>query len=296
MPYPATCPSLSFAFKSKHCVVATFFSFFFSFPPTFFPFPLSLVSLSLFLLFCFLCHGSGPFCDRILFRNLILSSSPIFFDFAAPLRFLNLDVASGSQFGMRTWFKFILYFKTSHSLLSPLVHDTMSYSSHAFQKLIITSFVFFFYLIYLGFYTLSPTPPHNLILAPFHGKPACQIIHPGQGVCGTAFSSKRPLLIPDTHAFPGHIACDAESRSEIVIPIFLIGPEGQDRQAKKALVVVGVIDVDCKVENGFDQVDVEWLTRLAELIGRSCDWVTPAAGGDGGGGGECWWWSNRTHF
>lgn len=50
--------------------------------------------------------------------------------------------------------------------------------------------------------------------------------------------------------------------------------------------VVGVIDVDCKVENGFDQVDVEWLTRLAELIGRGCDWVTPAAGGDGGGGGE----------
>lgn len=133
-----------------------------------------------------------------------------------------------------------------------------------------------FFLSFIGFYTLSPTPPYHLILAPFHGKPACQSIRPGQGVCGTAFSSKRPLLVPDTHAFPGHIACDAESRSEIVIPIFLIGPEdGQHEEAKA--VVVGVIDVDCKVENGFDQVDLEWLTRLAELIGRSCDWVLLAA-------------------
>lgn len=132
---------------------------------------------------------------------------------------------------------------------------------------------------FLGFYTLSPTPPHNLILAPFHGKPACQSIRPSQGVCGTAFSSQRPILVPDTHAFPGHIACDAESRSEIVIPIFLIGPEGQDAQAKA---VVGVIDVDCKVESGFDQVDLEWLTRLAGLIGRSCDWVPLAAAAGAG--------------
>lgn len=82
-------------------------------------------------------------------------------------------------------------------------------------------------------------------------------------------------MVPDTHAFPGHIACDSESRSEVVIPIFLIGPEdGQNGEAKA---VVGVIDVDCKVENGFDQVDLEWLTRLAALIGRSCDWVPQAA-------------------
>lgn len=130
--------------------------------------------------------------------------------------------------------------------------------------------------IYIGFYTLSPTPPYNLILAPFHGKPACQSIRPGQGVCGTAFSSRRPFVVPDTHAFPGHIACDSESRSEIVIPIFLIGPE--DGQHGEAKAVVGVIDVDCKVENGFDQVDLEWLTRLAGLIGRSCDWVPQGPG------------------
>lgn len=83
-------------------------------------------------------------------------------------------------------------------------------------------------------------------------------------------------MVPDTHAFPGHIACDSESRSEIVIPIFLIGPP-EDRQHEEAKAVVGVIDVDCKVENGFDQVDLDWLTRLAELIGRSCNWEPQAA-------------------
>lgn len=140
------------------------------------------------------------------------------------------------------------------------------------------SLVFFLKKKNLGFYTLSPTPPYNLILAPFHGKPACQSIRPGQGVCGTAFSSRRPFVVPDTHAFPGHIACDSESRSEIVIPIFLIGPE--DGQQGEAKAVVGVIDVDCKVQNGFDQVDLEWLTRLAGLIGRSCDWVPQAAAAD----------------
>lgn len=152
--------------SNSNIVSSRLFFFLFFFPPSFFPFPLSLVSLSPFLLFCFLCHGSGPFCDRILFRNLIFSSSPIFFDFAAPLRFLNLDVASGSQFGMRTWFKFILYFKPSHSLLSPLVGDTMSYSSHAFQKLIITSFFFFFFHLFNLFRILYPfthtsSQPHS---------------------------------------------------------------------------------------------------------------------------------------
>lgn len=84
-------------------------------------------------------------------------------------------------------------------------------------------------------------------------------------------------MVPDTHAFPGHIACDSESRSEIVTPIFLIGPGPEDGQHAEAKAVVAVIDVDCKVENGFDQVDLDWLTRLAELIGRSCDWEPQAA-------------------
>jgi L-methionine (R)-S-oxide reductase len=67
-------------------------------------------------------------------------------------------------------------------------------------------------------------------------------------------------LVPDVEKFPGHIACDGESRSEIVVPIVRGGK------------VVAIIDVDCVVEGGFDGIDKESLERLAELLGASCDW------------------------
>lgn len=115
-----------------------------------------------------------------------------------------------------------------------------------------------------GFYTQSaPTRAHpyvHLILGPFHGKPACQVIEPDRGVCGRAYSSKRALVVPDTHRFPGHIACDAMSRSEIVVPVIVRGD------------VVALIDIDCTAEGGFDGVDEEWLGKLAGLLGESCDW------------------------
>lgn len=63
-----------------------------------------------------------------------------------------------------------------------------------------------------------------LLLGPFQGKPACQLIHFGRGVCGTAAAKKETVIVDDVMAFPGHIACDAESRSEIVVPI-LVGGE-----------------------------------------------------------------------
>jgi L-methionine (R)-S-oxide reductase len=78
---------------------------------------------------------------------------------------------------------------------------------------------------------------------------ACQTISFGKGVCGTA-----------AQKFPGHIACDGESKSEIVVPILSCGK------------VVAIIDVDCAVEGGFDEVDKESLERLAKLLGASCDW------------------------
>ena len=99
-----------------------------------------------------------------------------------------------------------------------------------------------------------------LFLGPFHGKPACQLIHFGRGVCGTAAETKQTVVVPDVLKFPGHIACDAESRSEIVVPI-VVGGE-----------TVAIIDVDCTLENGFDEVDKAGLERLAGLIGGCCDW------------------------
>lgn len=102
---------LSLAFKFDHLVVSTFFFSFLFFPPSFSPFPLSPRLPFLFLPFCFLCLGSGPCCDRTLFRNLILSSSPIFFDFAAPLRFLDLD---GASLGVSIWDENLVQF---HSII-----------------------------------------------------------------------------------------------------------------------------------------------------------------------------------
>ena len=115
---------------------------------------------------------------------------------------------------------------------------------------------------YLGFYTICPTSTKTLILGPFQGKVACQTISilPARGVCGAAASTATTQLVADVEQFPGHIACDGDSRSEIVVPVVV-------REVVKA-----IIDVDCKVVGGFDEVDRRWLEKLAVLLGGACDW------------------------
>ncbi|KAI5294899.1 hypothetical protein KEM52_002922 [Ascosphaera acerosa] len=100
----------------------------------------------------------------------------------------------------------------------------------------------------------------TLLLGPFQGKPACQSIAFGRGVCGTAADQRRSTLVEDVHSFPGHIACDGDSQSEIVVPIIV---EGE---------VVAIIDVDCAVKSGFDAVDVQGLEALAAALAEGCDW------------------------
>ncbi|QKX56846.1 uncharacterized protein TRUGW13939_03953 [Talaromyces rugulosus] len=100
----------------------------------------------------------------------------------------------------------------------------------------------------------------KLLLGPFQGKPACQEIKFGRGVCGTAAFKKETVVVADVFEFPGHIACDADSRSEIVVPI-LFGGE-----------TVAIIDIDCAQPAGFDEVDRKHLEKLAALIAESCDW------------------------
>ncbi|KOS20295.1 Free methionine-R-sulfoxide reductase [Escovopsis weberi] len=117
-----------------------------------------------------------------------------------------------------------------------------------------------------GFYVLDPTADEQLILGPFQGKPACQTISFRRGVCGAAAATKRTQLVADVEQFPGHIACDSESRSEIVVPIVVRDDAtGADK-------VVAIIDVDCAVLDGFDAVDQRHLERLAALLAESCDW------------------------
>jgi GAF domain-containing protein len=95
-------------------------------------------------------------------------------------------------------------------------------------------------LNWAGFYLMRGG---ELVLGPFQGKPACIRIPLGRGVCGTAAATRVTQLVPDVHAFPGHIACDADSRSEIVVPLIRDG------------VVIGVLDLDSPKPGRFDEDD-----------------------------------------
>ncbi|KUI61035.1 Free methionine-R-sulfoxide reductase [Cytospora mali] len=124
-----------------------------------------------------------------------------------------------------------------------------------------------------GFYVVDPSssPSHpSLILGPFMGKVACQTIAFGKGVCGTAAATQQTQLVPNVDDFPGHIACDGASKSEIVVPITVevLSPTEGDVERK----VVAIIDIDCAEARGFDETDKKFLEELAELLGTSCDW------------------------
>ncbi|KAJ4409364.1 hypothetical protein N0V91_002720 [Didymella pomorum] len=110
-----------------------------------------------------------------------------------------------------------------------------------------------------GFYFLNPSNPQQLLLGPFHGQVACQTIAFGRGVCGAAAKTMQTQLVPDVEKFPGHIACDGASKSEIVVPIVKDGK------------VMAIIDIDCAEENGFDEEDQRALEELAALLAESCD-------------------------
>ena len=99
-----------------------------------------------------------------------------------------------------------------------------------------------------GFYLLQGD---SLLLGPFQGKPACIRIPLGKGVCGTAAGEDRTIIVDDVHLFPGHIACDGRSRSEVVVPVF----EASGR-------LIAVLDVDSDRPAAFDEVDVEWLEKI----------------------------------
>ena len=113
-------------------------------------------------------------------------------------------------------------------------------------------------LNWAGFYLVEPGSG-DLVVGPFQGKPACARIAPGRGVCGTALVERRTLLVPDVHAFPGHIACDAASRSELVIPL-----EAGGR-------VLGVLDLDSPLPARFTAEDQDGLERLMQHLLAASD-------------------------
>jgi len=102
-----------------------------------------------------------------------------------------------------------------------------------------------------GFYILRET---DLVLGPFQGKPACVRIGPGRGVCGASFQQRKTLVVPNVHEFPGHIACDTASNSEVVVPLL---KEGR---------AIGVLDLDSPILNRFSAEDAAGLETIARLL------------------------------
>ena len=117
-----------------------------------------------------------------------------------------------------------------------------------------------------GFYLLRDG---QLVLGPFQGKPACIHIAVGKGVCGTAVSRRQILRVEDVHAFPGHIACDAASRSEIVLPLYRHADAAGTSAETEAGEIFGVLDIDSPSVGRFTAEDEEGLARIAALIGRT---------------------------
>ncbi|MBQ3188099.1 MAG: GAF domain-containing protein [Bacteroidaceae bacterium] len=109
-----------------------------------------------------------------------------------------------------------------------------------------------FGFLWVGFYRVSG---EQLVLGPFQGPIACSRIMYGKGVCGTAWKERSTQCVPDVNKFPGHIACSSESLSEVVVPLF---------DAEKN--VVAVLDIDSREYSTFDECDVYWLQKIAELI------------------------------
>jgi L-methionine (R)-S-oxide reductase len=106
-----------------------------------------------------------------------------------------------------------------------------------------------------GFYLLRDD---ELVLGPFHGKPACIRIALGRGVCGTAAQNRTTIVVQDVHAFEGHIACDAQSASEIVVPMMQDGA------------LIGVLDVDSPIPSRFDETDRLYLEQIVHLLMSRC--------------------------
>ena len=106
-----------------------------------------------------------------------------------------------------------------------------------------------------GFYVVDPLKPEELVVGPYQGTLGCLRIPFGKGVCGACADRQESIIVPDVHAFPGHIACDIRTNSEIVVPVF---------DADGAL--AAVVDVDSEQADAFDEVDRLWLEAICRSL------------------------------
>ncbi|WP_088043038.1 GAF domain-containing protein [Bacillus sp. EAC] len=143
-------------------------------------------------------------------------------------------------------------YQTLTSQVKALIHDEHNLIANLANTSALLN-QFLHEINWVGFY-LKDGDRDELVLGPFVGLPACVRIPYGKGVCGTSAQTKTTQRIANVHEFPGHIACDAASNSEIVIPLFHKGE------------VIGVLDIDSPELNRFDEVDQKHLQEIVNLI------------------------------
>ncbi len=115
----------------------------------------------------------------------------------------------------------------------------------------------FDHYFWTGFYLVDPEKPSELVIGPYQGTLGCLRIPFSKGVCGACAARRETIIVPDVHEFPGHIACDSRSESEIVVPVF-------DRAGR----LIAVFDVDSDQKDQFDEIDRAGLERImAEAFG-----------------------------
>jgi GAF domain-containing protein len=112
----------------------------------------------------------------------------------------------------------------------------------------------FDYYLWVGFYFVDSKNKSELVVGPFQGKVACTRLKTGSGVCGTAVAKKETILVEDVNNFPGHIFCDADSRSEIVVPVIKNGE------------VIAVLDIDSGLYSAFDKEDKKYLEEIISNV------------------------------
>ena len=154
--------------------------------------------------------------------------------------------------------------RTDYELLARQVSDISQTESNYVSVMSNTSAILMETLDrinWAGFYIVKDG---MLKVGPFQGRPACILIGKGKGVCGTAWERDETVLVPDVHAFPGHIACDSASRSEIVVPIH--------RCSNGKREVAAVLDIDSPVTERFSAVDASGLEKLAGVLEEQICW------------------------
>lgn len=149
--------------------------------------------------------------------------------------------------------KSLAYIEVIKKIEAVLRHQTDEIARMATISCILSQEIDYFF--WTGFYRV--TKKNLLTIGPYQGTLGCLEISFNRGVCGACATKKKTIIVPDTHAFPGHIACDAKSQSEIVIPVF-------DKQKK----LIAVFDVDSKEKNSFDAIDQQYLEKILEVFSK----------------------------